>query len=52
MPRVFEKMHSQLEAQLGQVGPGVQVSLLPQATGAKGRLVDWARGVTAAHYDR
>jgi len=39
VPRVFEKMHSQLEAQLGQ------------ATGAKGKLVDWARGVTAAHYD-
>jgi len=39
VPRVFEKMHSQLEAQLGQ------------ATGAKASLVHWARGVTAAHYD-
>lgn len=39
VPRVFEKMHSQLEQQLGQ------------ATGAKGKLVDWARTVTAAHFD-
>ena len=39
VPRVFEKMHSQLEVQMGA------------ATGAKGALVRWARGVTSSHYD-
>jgi len=39
VPRVFEKMHSQLEAQLDQ------------ATGLKASLVRWARGVTTNHYE-
>lgn len=39
VPRVFEKMHSKLELELGAL------------TGARGALVSWARGVAARHYD-
>jgi len=39
VPRVFEKMHSQLEHQL------------EQTTGMKAKLVDWTRDVTTTHYD-
>lgn len=39
VPRVFEKMHQQLE------------TTLDGATGAKAKMINWARKVTAAHYD-
>jgi len=39
VPRVFEKMHQQLETTFGE------------ATGAKAKLLNWATGVTKTHYD-
>merc|ERR1719350_2532752 len=39
VPRVFEKMHQQLETTFGE------------ATGAKAKLLNWATGVTKQHYD-
>jgi len=39
VPRVFEKMHSQLE------------SVLSSYTGPKGMLLDWARSVATNHFD-
>lgn len=39
VPRVFEKMHSQLE------------STFSQATGPKGRLLQWSRSVATDHFD-
>ena len=39
VPRVFEKMHQQLETTFGE------------ATGAKAKLLNWAMGVTKTHYD-
>jgi len=39
VPRVFEKMHEQVE------------KTFDEATGVKSMLIKWARKVTAAHYD-
>eukprot|EP00088_Acartia_fossae_P070043 TRINITY_DN9282_c0_g3_i1.p1 TRINITY_DN9282_c0_g3~~TRINITY_DN9282_c0_g3_i1.p1 ORF type:complete len:722 (-),score=191.14 TRINITY_DN9282_c0_g3_i1:615-2780(-) len=39
VPRVYEKIHSQLEKQFSELG------------GSKARLVNWCRNVTTQHYD-